>query len=121
MNDSILESVKRICNISPEDNSFDSELIIFINSALMTIFQEWHGEDHAIRIEDGTETWNDLLEEDIDYEAVKELVGLKVKLVFDPPSNSAVLQATKDEIANLEWRLYAWKDLQRIEEKENVG
>ncbi len=120
MNDSILESIKRICNVSPDDKSFDSELIIYINSALMTIFQEWHGEDHAIRIEDGTETWDDLLGEDIDYEAVKELVGLKVKLVFDPPSNSAVLQATKDEIANLEWRLYAWKDLQRIKEKENV-
>ncbi len=120
MNDSILESVKRINNISPEDKSFDAELIMYTNSALMTIFQEWHGEDHAIRIEDGTETWDDLLNEDTDYDAVKQLVGLKVKLTFDPPTNSTVMQAIKDEIANLEWRLYTWKDLQRIKEKENV-
>lgn len=120
MNDSILESVKRINNISPDDKSFDAELIMYTNSALMTIFQEWHGEDHAIRIEDGTETWDDLLNEDTDYDAVKQLVGLKVKLTFDPPTNSTVMQAIKDEIANLEWRLYAWKDLQRIKEKENV-
>lgn len=115
MNDSILESVKRICNVVPDDKSFDSELIILINSALMTIFQEWHGQEKAIKIEDGTETWDDLLEDDTDYEAVKELVGLKVKLMFDTPTNGSVVQAIKDEIANLEWRLYAWKDLQRIE------
>ncbi len=115
MNDSILESVKRICSIAPEDNSFDSELIIFINSALMVIFQEWHGQDSAIKIEDSTTTWDDILNEDTDYEAVKELVGLRVRLMFDPPSNSSVMQAIKDQIADLEWRLYAWKDLQRIE------
>lgn len=120
MNDSILESVKKICNVAPEDKSFDPELIIYTNSALMTIMQEWHDMDHAFRVEDGTETWDDILDEDADYDGIKQLVGLKVKLVFDTPSNSAVLQAIKDEIANLEWRLYAWKDLQRIEDKENV-
>lgn len=116
MNDSILESVKRICNVAPEDNSFDSELIMFINSALMVIFQEWHGQDAAVKIEDGVTTWDDILDDDTqDYEGVKELVGLKVRMMFDPPSNSSVMQAMKDQIADLEWRLYAWKDLQRIE------
>ena len=115
MIDTILGSVKKICNVAPEDNSFDQELIMYTNSALMTVFQEWYGMDHAVRIEDGTETWDDLLGDDTDYEAVKELVGLKVRLVFDTPTNSAVLQAMKEEIANLEWRLYAWKDLHRIE------
>ncbi len=115
MNDSILESVKRVCNIAPDDESFDPELIIYINSTLMTIFQEWHDQSKAIKIEDGTETWGDLLGDDTDYEAVKEVVGLKVRLVFDPPSNGSVMQAMKDQIADLEWRLYAWKDLKRIE------
>ena len=115
MNESILESVKRICNVAPEDKSFDAELVMYTNSALMTVFQEWHGQDQAIRIEDGNERWDDLLDEDTDFEAVKQLVGMKVRLTFDPPSNSSVLQAYKEEIANLEWRLYAWKDLQRVE------
>ncbi len=116
MNDNILASVKKICNVLEDDNSFDQELIIFINSALMVIMQEWHGMDHAFRLEDGTETWDDLLGEDTDYEGVKELIGLKVKLMFDPPTNSAVTQAMNDQIKDLEWRLYLWKDNNRIDE-----
>ena len=116
MNDNILASVKKICNVLEDDTSFDQELILFINSALMVIMQEWHGMDHAFKLEDGTETWDDLLGEDTDYEGVKELIGLKVKRMFDPPSNSAVLQAINDQIKDLEWRLYFWKDKERIDE-----
>ncbi len=117
MNDNILDSVKKMCNVAEDDPSFDQDLIIYINSALMTIMQEWHGMDHAFRVEDGSETWDDLLgAADSDFEGVKELVGLKVRLVFDPPSNSSVMQALKDEIQNLEWRLYIWKDMDRLRE-----
>ena len=115
MNDNILNSVKKMCNVAEDDSSFDQDLIIYINSALMTIMQEWHGMDHAFRVEDGSETWDDLLGAgETDYEGVKELVGLKVRLVFDPPSNSSVMQALKDEIQNLEWRMYIWKDNERL-------
>lgn len=119
MNDNILNSVKKMCNVAEDDPSFDQDLILYINSALMTIMQEWHGMDHAFRVEDGSETWDDMLGiVDTDFEGVKELVGLKVRMVFDPPSNSSVMQALKEEIQNLEWRLYIWKDMDRL--KENV-
>lgn len=119
MNDNILDSVKKMCNVAEDDPSFDQDLILYINSALMTIMQEWHGMDHAFRVEDGSETWDDMLGVvDTDFEGVKELVGLKVRMVFDPPSNSSVMQALKEEIQNLEWRLYIWKDMDRL--KENV-
>lgn len=114
MTDSILDSVKKMCNVAEDDPSFDQDLILYINSALMTIMQEWHGMDHAFRVVDGSDTWDDLLADDTDFEGVKELVGLKVRMVFDPPSNSSVMQALKDEIQNLEWRLYIWKDMDRL-------
>ena len=114
MNDTILGSVKKMCNVAEDDSSFDQDLIIYINSALMTIMQEWHGMDHAFRVEDGTETWDDLLGYDTDFEGVKEFVGLKVRLVFDPPTSSSVMEALKSEIENLEWRLYIWKDMDRL-------
>ena len=114
MNENILASVKKICNIADPDTSFDEELILAINSALMVIMQEWHGMDHAFRLQDGTETWAQLLGEDTDYEGVKELVGLKVRLTFDPPSSQTVMQAIQDQIRDLEWRLYIWKDLNRV-------
>lgn len=116
MNETILASVKKICNIADPDTSFDSELIMFTNTVLMELMQEWHGMDHAFRIENGTETWDDLLNGDTDYEGVKELVGLKVRLMFDTPTSGSVMQAIQDQIKNLEWRLYFWKDLERIDE-----
>lgn len=117
MNNNILATVKRICNIADPDTSFDNELILFTNTVLMELMQEWHGMNHAFRLQDGTETWDQLLGEDItDYEAVKELVGLKVRLIFDTPTSGTVLQAIQDQIKNLEWRLYFWKDLERMDE-----
>lgn len=116
MNDNILASVKTICNVAENDTSFDNDLILYINSALMVLMQEWHGMDHAFRVEDGTETWTDLLGEDTDYEGVKEFIGLKVRMMFDPPTSSAVSQAINDQIKDLEWRMFIWKDNVRIDE-----
>lgn len=117
MNETILASVKKINNVAEDDTSFDADLIMYINSALMTIMQEWHGMDHAFVVRDGSETWEDLLGDDTDYEGVKMLIGLKVRLAFDPPSNTTLNQAIKDQIADLEWRCYVWKDLERIDSK----
>ena len=114
MNETILGSVKKICNVAEDDTSFDADLILYINSALMTIMQEWHGMDHAFRVEDGTETWDELLGDTTDFEGVKELIGLKTRIMFDPPTNSSVLEAMKSQIENLEWRLYIWKDMDRL-------
>ena len=114
MNDNVLSSVKKLCNIDGDDKSFDQDLIIHINSVLMVIMQEWHGMNSAFRIEDGTETWDDIVGEDTNYEGLKDLVGLKVRLLFDPPTNSSLLQSMNEQIKDLEWRLYFWKDLDRI-------
>ena len=117
MSDLILASVKRICSIADPDTSFDNELILYTNTVLMEIMQEWYGMDHAFKVVDGTETWDQVLGEDTDYEGVKELVGLKVRLMFDTPTSGSVMQAIQDQIKNLEWRMYFWKDLKRIDEE----
>ena len=115
MNENILASIKKMNNVLEDDKSFDQDLILYINSALMVIMQEWHGMDHAFKLEDGTETWDDLLGDDTDYEGVKELVGLKVRLMFDPPSSSTAVEAIKAQIQDLEWRMFIWKDNERID------
>ena len=119
MNEKILDSVKTICNIALDDTSFDNDLILYINSALMVVMQEWHGMDHAFRIQTSNETWADLLGAEEDNEGVKELIGLKVKLMFDPPTSQAVMQAISDQIKELEWRMYIWKDNIRIDEENS--
>ena len=119
MNEKILDSVKTICNVAIDDQSFDNDLVLYTNSALMVVMQEWHGMDHAFRIQTGDETWADLLGGDVDYEGVKELIGLKVRLMFDPPTSQAVMQAITDQIRELEWRMYIWKDNIRIDEENS--
>ena len=49
----------------------------------------------------------------------EQLVGLKVKLAFDPPTNSTLLQSINDQIKDLEWRLYIWKDMQRLYDQDH--
>lgn len=115
MNENILASIKKMNNVLEDDKSFDQDLILYINSALMVVMQEWHGMDHAFKLEDGTETWDDLLGEDTDYEGVKELIGLKVRLMFDPPASSVAVEAIKAQIQDLEWRMFLWKDNERID------
>ena len=117
MNENILASIKKMNNVLEDDKSFDQDLILYINSALMIVMQEWHGMDHAFKLEDGTETWDDLLGEDTDYEGVKELIGLRVRLMFDPPTSSVAVEAIKSQIQDLEWRMFLWKDNDRIDGK----
>ena len=121
MTDSILTSIKKLLGIVEADTSFDSELIMLINSALMVIMQEWYGMDHAFRIEDKTATWDEVLGEDeVDYEGIKQYIFLRVKLVFDPPSNSSVIEAMRKEMEDLEWRMYVWKDNVRIDDEHKT-
>lgn len=117
MSENILTSVKKMNNVLEDDKSFDQDLILYINSALMVVMQEWHGMDHAFKLEDGTETWDELLGDDTDYEGVKELIGLRVRLMFDPPSSSTAVEAIKSQIQDLEWRMFVWKDNERIDGK----
>ena len=103
--DSILTSVKKIIGISEEDESFDTDLIIHINSVLMILNQLGVGPSKCFRIEDEYTTWDEYITEDNDLDAVKTYMYLKVKLLFDPPLSSSVLEANKQLINELEWRL----------------
>lgn len=112
--ESILNTVKHYLGIMESDTTFDSEIIMLINSAFMVIMQEWHDVDHAFVVESATDKWSDFLGEDVDYEGLKTYISLKVKLLFDPPTNSAVIEALNNEMKDLEWRMYIWRDNLRL-------
>lgn len=104
MTDSILNSIKKLLNIEESNKDFDTELIININSVFMILGQlGLHNE--TFRIEDSTTSWDEYLDESDDLDAVKSYIYLKVKLIFDPPLNSSVMEAIKEQIRELEWRL----------------
>ena len=103
--DSILASIKKMLGISEEDTNFDTDIIININTAFMTLYQLGVGPETCFSITDESSEWADFLEDRTDLEAVKTLIYLKVKLLFDPPSTSFVLDAIERQITQIEWRL----------------
>ena len=105
MNESILTSIKKLLGITEDDTNFDTDIIIHINSVFMVLNQLGVGPSEGFRIEDKYSTWDEYITEDNDLDAVKTYMYLKVKLVFDPPLNSSVLEANKQLINELEWRL----------------
>lgn len=103
--DSILTSIKKLLGIGEEDTSFDIDVIIAINSAFMVLNQLGVGPEEGFRIEDDMAVWSDFLTEGKQLEGVKTYIYLKVKLIFDPPTSSTVLEAFQRQVNEYEWRL----------------
>jgi len=103
--DSILTSVKKMLGIEPEYTHFDPDVILNINSVLLSLNQIGVGPNTGFSITGSDEKWTDLLGTRIDLEAVKTLIYLKVRLLFDPPTSSFVLEAMERQITEFEWRL----------------
>lgn len=103
--DSILTSVKKMLGITEDYEHFDADLIMHINSVFMILTQLGVGPSEGFSIENKTDTWDDFVSSDSNLEAVKSYMYLKVKLLFDPPLSSAVMESMNRMISELEWRL----------------
>ncbi len=105
--DSILQSTKRHLGIQEEYGHFDCELIDWINAAFSTLHQLGVGPESPYRISSADNIWSEFIQNEAAIESVREYVYLKVRLVFDPPSSSAVIDAFERYATELEWRLNA--------------
>lgn len=105
MDESILNTIKKMLGPDSAYEAFDTEIIIHINTALSTLAQLGVGPRKGFRITGPNELWGDFLGEDIDLESVKTYIYCKVRMIFDPPSNSFVMKAMEDTCKELEWRL----------------
>lgn len=104
--DSILNSIKKLIGMDPEYTQFDTDLIIYINSIFAILKQVGVGPENGFSISDDSATWDEYLPDyDKNFEFVKTYIQQRVKLVFGPPLTSSVLDAMKETIKELEWRL----------------
>ena len=103
--ESILDTIKKLLGPDSAYEVFDEDIIVHINTALADLTQLGVGPAGGFKIEDNTAEWTDFIEDNIQLEAVSTYMYLKVKLLFDPPPSSAVIQSMKEQIAELEWRL----------------
>lgn len=103
--DSILTSVKKLLGIAEEYDTFDTDIIIHINSVFMILTQLGVGPKEGFSISDASSSWSEFISDGPKMEAVKSYMYAKVRLLFDPPSSSTVMQSLNSIISELEWRL----------------
>ena len=103
--DSILLTIRKMLGGSAEYNVFDVDLCSFINSSIMKLYQMGIGEI-GFSVNGQEKTWRDYLGDDFEkLRSVVDFIYTEVRMKFDPPSNSFVMNAMKENLKELEWRL----------------
>lgn len=121
MNDSVLTTVKKLLGIPEKFTQYDPDVIVSINSAFSTLRQLGVGPEEGFRIEDDDAVWEDFIEDDAVLEMVELYVYQKTRLGFDPPSTSFAIDAIKESIKELEWRMCSEMDERTYEQDQVDG
>ena len=104
LEENILASIKKLLGFEEDYTAFDTDIMMHINSAFMGLHQLGVG-PAGYALSSGLETWVEFFGANNDLHGVKTYIYLKVRLVFDPPSTSFVIDAIQKQITELEWRL----------------
>ena len=107
--DSILLSIKKLLGMDPiEFTQYDTDLIIHINTIIEFLNQLGVDIPEGFKINDENALWSDYLNKP-EYNDIKDLIKnyiyLRVRLIFDPSTNSSLLNSINDTIKELEWRI----------------
>lgn len=108
--ESILTSIKKLLGIAEDYTHFDNDIIMHINSVFLILTQLGVGPPEGFVIQDATALWTDFVADDKNLEIIKSYTYLKVKIMFDPPLSSAVLDSTNQLIKEYEWRIQVASD-----------
>lgn len=103
--ESILTSIKKLLGIDSEYDQFDSDIIMNINAAFFTLSQIGVGPKEGVVIAGDKETYSLFFNDPHEISQIKMYLYYKTKMVFDPPTSSAVMESLKAMIQETEWRL----------------
>ena len=98
--DSILVSIKKLLGIDATYTVFDVDVIIHINTAFAVLNQLGVGPTDGFMIEGEEESWDDYIT-DNNLSMVKTFVYLKVRLAFDPPTSTALIESMQRTLDKL--------------------
>lgn len=103
--DSILTSTKKLSNLGEAYDCYDADIIMFINNVFLTLKQLGIGPKEGFFIKGASETWDMFLpDNEVLREATKAYMGTKVRLKFDPPASSVLIEALNASVNEFEWR-----------------
>lgn len=78
---------------------------MMVNSTFYILSQLGLSEADSYSITGPDETWDEFFKGRKDLEIVKTYISMKVKMMFDPPTSSAAMEAYKRQIDEHEWRI----------------
>lgn len=108
--DSILANISKLLGIQVEEDYFNADVLIHINSAFNRLCQLGVGPDTPYKITGTNEIWSNFMPNIAEYEDVKTYIYLYVRLIFDPPTSGFVTNAYKEELNELVWRMTVQAD-----------
>lgn len=117
--DSILTSIKKMLGIEEEYEHFNPDILMHINSAFSILTQLGVGPDNGFMIVDKNSTWDEFIKDEAQLNLVKSYMFIKVKLLFDPPMSTAVLECYKAQVSEYESRLNVTAENAKVEEDQN--
>lgn len=115
--DSILLSIKKMIGVPKDYDVFDPDIIIHINTVFDSLNQMGVGPEEGFSISDSSTEWSEFLTFGKNSEMVKTYMYLKVRMLFDPPSNGTLSNVLSEQIKECEWRLLIFADELRLEQE----
>lgn len=118
MEQSILTSTKKMLGVEDDQTAFDLEVTTHINSAISSLSQVITV--NAAHIEDAETKWDALGLPPVQLDMAKTFIFKKVKLAFDPPGTSYLIEAAERQIKEEEWRLKEFSETDEPNEEVTV-
>lgn len=119
--DSILTSVKKLLGIQEDNEVFDLEIMMNINTAITILTQIGIGPSDGYVVTSKEDTYEMWLGDMTQLHSVKLYLYYRTRLSFDPPTQGSVMTAIQDQIKELEWRLNVQVDpIETFQEDEEV-
>lgn len=103
---SILRNIKKQLGIDATYNIYDPDIISYINLSLAALEQIGLPSNNFVFITGEGQTWDDISKDQVLINFIKGFIYLKVKILFDPPSSSFVLDSMTSQLKEVEWRIY---------------
>lgn len=108
MEASILKSVKKTLGLAADYTAFDEDILMHINSTFSDLASLGVGPEDGFMISDDTAEWADFVHTGVPdnwLNSIRSYVFLKVRMLFDPPGTSYLIELAKNQILEYEFRL----------------
>ena len=105
--DSILNTIKRSLDIATDDTSFDTVLLLHINTVFSDLYQlglgAYGSDEHEIN--DENDLWADAFGSQKNLKMIKSYMTLRVRLIFDPPPAGFTTNSFQAQVDKMEYRI----------------